>query len=510
MKLRIVTVNDVYVLDNLPRLRTLVLEQASVDPADVLLVTLPGDFLSPSVLSSLDAGRGMVECLNAVGVTHVTFGNHEDDLPTDELIARIHELRAVWLATNVRELLPSLPLSEIVDVAGVRVGLLGVVTNDPGVYRRAPFGGHPIPDANTAALAEIATLFDVERCALVIPLTHQAAGDDRSLARAIGSRRVPVILGGHEHEALLEQVGVTWLVKTGADAVTAAIVDIEFDGHNMKTSVRMLPLAAYAEDPELRARVDRLMNLVRELDDVSVVSIPEGTSLSSVGTRWKQTSMGTLVTSRLRDALGSEGALFNGGGIRGSRVYEHRLTYGALTTELPFDNEIVVSSLPGSVLADAIFASREKAPVESGAFLQVDDRMTVDSTHRLLAVAGEPLDEGRDYRIALVRNLFEGLDRIEPLVRFARQHPDRIPRMGSGRDALSLLTSAFAKELWRGLGGFASIDANGDARVTREELEVALSRDPSARSPRVVAGLMVRALDKNGDGVISPDETDDS
>src|SRR5437773_1878119 len=94
---RLVCVNDVYTLENLPRLRTLVQRAADVDPADVLIVTLAGDFVAPSMLSSLDAGRGMVDCMNEVPITHAVLGNHEDDIATAELRARIHEFRGTWL-----------------------------------------------------------------------------------------------------------------------------------------------------------------------------------------------------------------------------------------------------------------------------------------------------------------------------------------------------------------------------------------------------------------------------
>ena len=67
--LRLVCVNDVYSLENLPRLRTLVQRASDVDPPDVLLTSLAGDFVAPSMLSSLDAGRGMVDCLNAIPIT---------------------------------------------------------------------------------------------------------------------------------------------------------------------------------------------------------------------------------------------------------------------------------------------------------------------------------------------------------------------------------------------------------------------------------------------------------
>lgn len=86
--LRVVCVNDVYMLENLPRLKSLVEHHATTQPADRYIVTLAGDFVAPSILASLDKGVGMVDCLNAIPVTHVAFGNHEDDVGTGELRKR--------------------------------------------------------------------------------------------------------------------------------------------------------------------------------------------------------------------------------------------------------------------------------------------------------------------------------------------------------------------------------------------------------------------------------------
>ena len=72
------------------------------------------------------AGRGMVECLNALGVTHVTLGNHEDDIATPELSARLRELACPCLGTNVRGFHPELPVHDVIDVGDVKVGLVGV------------------------------------------------------------------------------------------------------------------------------------------------------------------------------------------------------------------------------------------------------------------------------------------------------------------------------------------------------------------------------------------------
>jgi 2',3'-cyclic-nucleotide 2'-phosphodiesterase (5'-nucleotidase family) len=505
-RLRIVAVNDVYSLSALPRLASLVRHQRANDPADVLLVVVAGDFLAPSVLSSLDAGRGMVDCLNHVPITHAILGNHEDDVDVDPLRARLHELDATVLMTNVFGLDDSFPRTQVIDVAGVRVGLLGVCGGDPALYRRPPFGGARIDPANETA-RRAADELSSAGCACVVPITHQRVSDDRALART--EPAFPVILGGHEHDGLIEEIGRTWLVKAPADAVSAIVVDLEWRSSAFpEVRARYEPVAAYPEDEALRARVDRHMSRVRDLETATLLFLPPGEPLSSIGTRVRQTSMGALICSRLRDAFDAEGAVFNGGGIRGSRAYEGRLTYGDIQREVPFDNEIAVVRLPGAVLRDAVRSSRARAPAESGGFLQVDDRMRVDERHEIVELAGEPFDPARTYRIALVRGLLEGLDRVEPLVRFAEECPDAIPPKTSGREVKIALASAFSAILWEQLGGFDAIDGNDDGVITEDEIARAIERTGGQPASPMAASSLLDALDRNHDGELTRDEAD--
>jgi 2',3'-cyclic-nucleotide 2'-phosphodiesterase (5'-nucleotidase family) len=415
----------------------------------------------------------------------------------------------------VRGFDPPLPASRVVELArpgggAVRVGLLGVVVADATVYRGKPFGGAVLEAANEAALREAARLVGDERCACVVPITHQPIDDDRALARLQRRPPFPVIVGGHEHTVFFEQVDGTWIIKAGQDATRAFVADLEWadrapaDGApDLPTvSVRLESVGDYPEDAALRARVDALMAKVHALEDATLYELERGELLSSVGSRARQTSMGTVVCSRVRDALGAEACLFNGGGIRAGREYGRRLTYGDVKTELPFDNEVVVARLPGRLVREAVAASRANAPADSGGFLQVDDRMRVEEpAHLVTTIAGAALDPEREYRVAVVRELLLGMDRIEPFVRFAAEHPERIPPAGSGREIKLVLVESFARSLWRRLGGFDAVDANHDGVVTASELESAL------RSP-VTAQLVLHALDTRHDDVITRDEVD--
>ena len=99
LKLRIFQVNDVYELDLFPNLKTLI--DSNKGEADHVLVVMAGDFLGPSLLSSLDKGRGMVDIMMMCGFTHVSIGNHETDIPTDAIIERVLQSNFVWLNTNM-------------------------------------------------------------------------------------------------------------------------------------------------------------------------------------------------------------------------------------------------------------------------------------------------------------------------------------------------------------------------------------------------------------------------
>jgi 2',3'-cyclic-nucleotide 2'-phosphodiesterase (5'-nucleotidase family) len=503
--LRIVAVNDVYSLENLPRLKTLVAHYAATDPADRMLVTLAGDFLAPSILSSLDAGRGMVACMNAVGFTHVIFGNHEDDVSTDELRKRVHELDATWI--------------EIAHIGSrsVRVGLLGVVMDDPTAYHRKPFGGVDVESPNRCLVRETARLMTVGQCSLVIPITHQPVAEDRALARLQRDPPFSVIVGGHEHTGFMEQVEGTWLIKASADAIHAIVIDLEWPIERPalpapdapRVSVKRDPVAGYPEDPVLRSLVNSHMKRVDELEAATLVKLAPGELLSSVGTRSRQTTLGTLVCSSIRDSLGADGCIFNGGGIRACRDYKDRFTYGDIKAEVPFDNEIVVVSLKGRVVSEAVSASRASAPDESGGFLQVDDRMKVSSeSGDLIEIAGHAIDLDSDYRIALIRDLLSGMDHEEPLVRYAHAHPERLPPAGSGRDVKLVLVDAFAKALWSKLGGFDAIDTNRDGVVSEVELGNAIAAYTAEPVSPITADLVIHALDTNRDRNISREEAE--
>jgi len=330
--LRIVQINDVYRLDSFPSLKTFIESERGEgsgtdddderERPDRVLVVVAGDFLAPYLLSSLDHGKGMVDCLNALGTTHCCLGNHETDVPPAELRKRIRQSRFLWLNANVPDLVDRLeslavggaadgddnsggdgsscsqpkiemPTHDIVTVGRndgkqKRVGLLGLLTHEPALYRPNSFAGATVEPIIPATERFLAKEYDGDgdgdhHVDLWIPLTHQSVKHDREFARHFGPSRFPVILGGHDHEAFDEttQEG-TRIVKAGQDAVNAAVTDIKwYDGDNNVASspsitVRIVPVAdnpSYPPDPEMTKRVRAHNEIVRHLEKAPLFRI---------------------------------------------------------------------------------------------------------------------------------------------------------------------------------------------------------------------------------------------
>ena len=324
-KLRIIQINDVYKLDNFPHLKSLIeyyksKESYNMDGDDGsngshdhdsrnfhCIVICCGDFLAPSLLSSLDKGYGMVDVLKHVGCNYVCIGNHENDVGNVALRSRILQSMSpntisvdpkddiddddddgteddakkmmkkkkrrrwfgrprngrstlssssstnnadssgmVWINSNIPQLNQKLNVKtkEYVTIQlsdDIRVVLLGLLTDDPSLYRPGAFGDahiEPIVETTTKLLDKLQhqqkgnnNKDDEKSTSTIIALTHQGIQEDRAMATKFGDD-IAVLCGGHDHEPYLEHNdanGGCHIVKAGMDATHAAIIDLTWE-----------------------------------------------------------------------------------------------------------------------------------------------------------------------------------------------------------------------------------------------------------------------------------------
>src|SRR5690625_3648559 len=136
LELRIVHVSDLDRMEardgkgGVAKLATLVGELRSQGGA--LLVTHGGDTLSPSVMSSFDRGRHMIDLLNHLPLDLMVLGNHEFDFGPEVLKERLAETQFPVLASNLvtaeAELFPGVEKGLLLPVDEWIIGVFGLLT----------------------------------------------------------------------------------------------------------------------------------------------------------------------------------------------------------------------------------------------------------------------------------------------------------------------------------------------------------------------------------------------
>lgn len=512
LTLRIISVNDVYLLENFAHLDGVIKHFRT----DNTIVTLPGDFLSPSFLSSLDKGKGMIDVMNATGIEYVCFGNHETDVGLEELKKRIKEFKGVWINTNMPEFAVQLPTHHILEFGSDhhrrKIALLGLLTADKNLYLPGAFGGAAIQPIVETAVRFKEQLHD--KVDLVIPMTHQVIAQDRDMAKQ--KLGFPLLLAAHDHDPYVEVVEGCNIVKVGCDATKTAIIDITWPtratpGKEPTISVQVVETKAYPANEDLLQRIKRHMKVVEDMEKAALFICPK--NLSSLGMRLKPTTVGTLLCSTLRIAMQVDGVMLNAGCIRGNTEYPQNkkyFTYADLKKELPFDSPVVVIPMSGAEVKHTLEFSRRKAlltpPEESGGYQQTDDKIQWTSeTNTLTHVAGKPIELEKVYRIAVLLTTLQGVDKVQPLIDYAATHPAEVPI--EGMPVKNILVEFFAREIWMQVDSFKDLDIDGNGYLAKDEVRVALQRKLGVEdvSETLVTQLFT-SLDTNKDEKISEAE----
>eukprot|EP00968_Pinguiococcus_pyrenoidosus_P008553 scaffold616_cov257-Pinguiococcus_pyrenoidosus.AAC.10 len=556
-------------MDNLPALKSAI-QQLPGPPCSAerttVLTTLGGDFLAPSLLSTIDHGRSMVEALNAIPVDIAMFGNHEADIPMQSLRERVREFSGVWLNSNM----PALDVEglrrfhEVFLPGGRRVVFAGLVTDEENLYRDGSFdsarekgGWISVPDALQELVQDPEILDGTD---LFVPITHQTLEDDIDLAHVFD---VPLLLGGHDHFPVDAVFNNTRIVKAAADAKNVMLVDIVWKDESVRRptiTTNEVRLAAKKkkskkaagggeaaasnasqtfviepneellrrieewEKPAMEMRAATLMQfdvngLAMDIEEL----VPADTvELSSVGARTGPNTMATLIATALREACGAEGALVNAGNVRGNKVYrDGTLTFGDLNSECPFPSINLAIRIDPETLRDAILWSRKtwlRSPgTEDADALHTDADMQVNETsHVLDAIGGERIEQ-RLYRIVVDTYI---LKTNPVLSKYAQEYPDRIPAIDIGQPALPLLLNYFCHRAWRFLvdtvsererqledivtEAFSLFDVDHSGSLDLYDLLTALERGfGEGMATPILARQMLQIIDANHDGAVN-------
>jgi 5'-nucleotidase len=462
-----------------------------------LLFVAAGDLVGASpALSSMWADEPSIEAMNKMGLVASSLGNHEFDQGSKELLRQQHGgcdsprpgkacqfapgfkgAGFGYLATNVVEQATGknlVPGWRIVDVKGVKVGLIGAVLQDtPSVAVASAIKGLSFLD-EADSINKVLPAMRAEGAQVFVVLIHEGGhtGEpfDKTYCDGLEGPIVGIVkkldpairlvITGHSHKGYLCKVDgrvvtqadyaghVLSRIRMQVDPASGAVRDIDV------RNVVMAP-GAYAPDPALAAYLQavRARSTAELAKPVATIGAPGPVQRreSEAG----ESPLGDLIADAALAATRAQGvqvAFMNPGGIRKDLEVGDKgvVSFGQAQAVLPFGNTLVVMDLRGAELR-ATLEQQWDRPGGGRYMLQVSHSLSYawDSTRPVgqrlvpgsLKVNGVPVDDAKTYRVAANNFLADGGDNfpalakgvnrsdtqmrdLDALIAYMKQHPE--------------------------------------------------------------------------------------
>jgi hypothetical protein len=352
----------------------------------------------------------------------------------------------------------------------------------------------------------------------LILMYFQVMADDRDMA--LKQMGFPLLVAAHDHDPYVEEVEGCWIVKTGCDAVNAGVIDIiwpsaDTPGEKPNIKAKLVRCRDFQENLDIAERVREHLKVLEQMEQAYLIDIPQNASLSSTGIRRTESTMARFLCSLVRDgfrcSVECDGVMMDAGSIRRNYFYpdtHNQLTYGDLKKEIPFDTEMVVVSLPGSVVVEAVKASRSRArkdpPEDWGGYMQLDDGFKWDAeTNSVTNINNMPIDTCKLYQVGVILLSLNGMNRNQPLIDWANANAGKIPPEEAARHAKDLIVERCSMEIITRLGDFQELDIDGDGQLSMNEIKNAMSKFLKREVTEMEVVNFMDAIDKDKSGSLT-------
>ncbi|MEJ7729271.1 MAG: 5'-nucleotidase C-terminal domain-containing protein [Polyangiaceae bacterium] len=374
-----------------------------------MLLVDAGDVFQGTLESNLGEGTVMIAAYAVLGYQAVAVGNHEFDFgpagaavtPTGAgedargaLKARAAEAPFPFLAANLldgaskrRVDWPNMPATATVDIAGVKVGIVGATTEETlATTLRSNVSDLAIAPLVEALGREAAALRKAG-AQLVVAAVHAGGKCERfsgsveadgceaeseifRVARALPAGAVDVIVAGHTHAGLAHRVNGVAIIESTSYGRAFGRVDLTLGGSPMApTASRIFPPRTICEtgegatcaggsyeaapvvaDAKVAAAIAPHVDQARHKRNAKVGVQVEGPLRRAYA---EESALGNLFADLTRAAVPATRTvvgLMNGGGLRAD-LPAGELLYGQLYEAFPFDNKVAVVTIKGAELA---------------------------------------------------------------------------------------------------------------------------------------------------------------
>ncbi len=391
--------------------------------------------------------------MNLLGYDAMAVGNHEFDKPLSVLNMQRELVKFPMLAANIYEL-KSVGSAQrmfepykIFNLAGVRVGVMGLTTEDTKKMV-LPDNVKTVEFRNAISEAAIVVPELRAKADVVIAATHmghyqdgkhgtQAPGDVE-MARAV--KGLDLVVGGHTQnpacmkaenvinreyvpgsECKPERQNGTWIVQAHEWGKYVGRADFEFRNGEFKlVKYALVPInlmktvraadgktskqpytSQIAEDPEMLALLTPYQDFGQQKLGLEIGSADAILDGDRNNVRAKPAALAVLICRAMMQRATADVCVLNAGGVRDS-LPAGKITYRDVLKVQPFGNTVGAVDFTGRELMDYLNASA-KMSIGSGAFGQFAGVELVITGGAVTSarIKGAPIDPAKTYRLTV-------------------------------------------------------------------------------------------------------------
>jgi 5'-nucleotidase len=456
-------------------------DQLRAENPNTLFVAAGDNIGASTFISAIDQDNPTIDALNLMGLDASSVGNHEFDKGMADLTDRvIPRADFPYLGANVyRGDERALPAYAVQTVGGVRVGVIGVVTEQTGSLV-SPDGiagitfRSPVPEAEAVA-AELKDGNEANGEADVVVLVAHEGADPANIATpealaadpvfgefVDASADIDVIVSGHTHQPYAFMMPVP-----GSDKLRPVLEAQEYgrklgkvnltispEGEVTDAGVGLLDVVGAPIDPEIAALVATAKANADVLGQRPLGSITADIkrAVTATGTedRGKESVLGNFIADVQLAGTSDPGrggaqiAFMNAGGLRADLLYapDGVVTYSEAFLVQPFANDVVTKTYTGAQIKAALEQMWQPAGASRPVlWLGVSDGFTFTylpdnaqgSRITSMSFNGTPINPTGTYRVTVNSFLASGGDNFAALA-------GGTDRVTTGDNDLTMLT----------------------------------------------------------------------
>lgn len=406
----VLSTNDMHArIQRFPQLAAAV--EACRDTTDWVLLVDAGDrWTGNAFVDKVSVpGKPIIELMNRLHFDVATLGNHEFDHGQAFLGRMLDSMEFEVVCANVfsdTSSFPHVPPYAIFRRGGVRIGVIGAVTNYEGpghpAGNRSSFVGLAFPDPQAEAIKYAAILRP--KVDVLILLSHM--GDDRDMELLGRETRFDLVIGGHTHIVLDTLINGTLLTQTGKNLQNVGVSTIRLRGRKIQSvDFRAVPLDDYAPDSAFAEQVrtyyaDSALNA----------------SIGRFAARVNKAGLANWMAGAIADEADADIGVYHIGGVRLDEIPAGPVSRARIYDLEPFGTRIATMKMTPEQIRRMIVTKYNEDTREGhriDLILTTPYTIFVDESDRAFDVRFPDLREDRVYKLAVSDYIFknyQGLD----------------------------------------------------------------------------------------------------